>query len=143
MAYATPAELRDAYRVGLDRDELAHRDDADLARALERASAEIDSWRPAGDLSTADLAVLKSKVYPLARDLLYHDQALAPEHPVRAEAAAARRWLQALAAGGVRLPSHTATATEARPAAPQVSAPAEVFGADFRRRNRPRYPWER
>lgn len=136
MSYATAEQLRDRYRQGIDGDEFAARDDADLEQALAAAAEEIDSWRPAGSLSAADLDVLRGKALPLARAYVYKDHALDPTHPVISDAAAARAWLRALAAGFVRLPSaQVATATEASPASPQVSAPEEVFGADFIKRH--------
>lgn len=143
MSYATPTELRDAYRVGIDGDALAHRDDADLEEALGKAAVDIDSWRPAGELTDADRVVLAAKSLPLARSYLYQDQVLDAEHPIRADAAAVRTWLKALAAGAVRLPSaQVGTATAAQPAAPRVSAPTEVFGPGFGAAHPGREPWQ-
>ena len=133
MPYATAAALRTRYRRG-DLDEFAAVADADLDQALTAASDEIDTWRPAGELGTAALAVLAGQCLPLARLHVYGDSALDPSHPIVREALAVRAWLKALAAGQVCLPSEpdgtAATATQT----PQVSAPAEVFGADFLRR---------
>lgn len=126
MSYATPAELRDRYRVGIDQDAFALRDDADLQAALDSASAEIDSWLPQGARSAAALAILRDKCLTLARMLLAQDQALDAAHPIVRDALAVRTWLRA----GLPLPTDAADAA-AGPQAPQVGAPPEVFGGAF------------
>ena len=138
MAYATATDLRDRYRRGLDQDAFANLDDADLDQALVAASSEIDSWRPqAADLGAAALAVLRDKTLTLARMHAYQDQALDDAHPIIRDAKEVRDWLKALSRGAVHLPVDGVgadTDLAPSPAAPQVSAPAERFGADFLRR---------
>ncbi|MEY2686292.1 MAG: hypothetical protein RL375_490 [Pseudomonadota bacterium] len=125
--YATAAELRTRFRVGLDADEFAHRDDADLEQSLIAASAEIDSWRPASNLVTAaNLAVLRDKALILARMMIHQDQALSDEHPVVRDAQEVRRWLRALAAGTVRLPDEAGVS-----GAPAAPIRKMVYGAEF------------
>lgn len=135
MAYTTASALRERYRRGLDGDEFAGRDDADLEQAIAAASAEIDRWRPAGALTAADLAVLADVALPLARQAMYKESALDSTHPIVVDAANARAWLRALAAGTVRLPS-SLVAGDAVPATPATDAPDSVFGPDFVRRYR-------
>ena len=110
MSYATAAELRTRFKVGLDRDEFALRDDADLEQALAAATAEIDSWRPAGALSDAATAILRDRCLILARLVAHQDQALDDAHPIVRDAREVRAWLRALAAGTVGLPAGTDTA---------------------------------
>jgi phage gp36-like protein len=105
MAYAVAAELRARYRQGIAGiDELANRTDADLNQALVAASAEIDRWRPAGELGADASAVLRDVCLILGRMLAHQDEALGEDHPIVRDAIAARAWLRALAAGSVRLP---------------------------------------
>jgi len=134
MPYATVTELRTRYtRDG--QDPFADYDDADLAQALAGASGEIDSWRPQGELSTAALVVLKDKCLTLARLLVYADAALNETHPIVREALAVRAWLRALSTGAVQLPSSDVAASG--PTAPQVAAPAVVFGSAWASRFNP------
>lgn len=127
MAYANAAELRARYRVGIDRDEFAARDDADLTQALAAASAEVDSWRPPGTPGIAARAILAEKTLTLGRMLVYQDQALDESHPVVRDGLAVRAWLRALAAGAVQLPA------DAEEVSSTVVAPTRplVFGAAF------------
>lgn len=141
MPYASATELRQRYRRGLDRDEFAHLDDADIDQALSAASAEIDSWRPAGTFSVAAAAIIADKTLTLARMLAHQDSPLDDSHPVVRDAMEVRAWLKALAAGRVSLPADTTAAATTSPS-PQVSAPAEVFGATFAAA-RGREPWQR
>ncbi|MFZ1574443.1 MAG: hypothetical protein WAT36_04250, partial [Chromatiaceae bacterium] len=101
MSYASPAELRARFAQDRDpeRDEFLTHSDAHLAAALTAASAEIDSWRPAGDLGTAARAVLHDKCLTLARLLVHQDQPLEELHPIVREGLAVRAWLKALANG--------------------------------------------
>lgn len=109
MAYATAADLRDRYRQGIDgSDEFAFREDADLDQALAAASAEIDRWRPPGDIGAAAMAVLRDVAMTLGRMVAHQDQALSEDHPAIRDAKEARTWLRALAAGTVRLPGNAA-----------------------------------
>jgi phage gp36-like protein len=129
MAYATPDALRARYRTGITEDEFALRDDADLEQALSAASAEIDSWRPAGVVSGAGAVVLSAKCMTLARMLVHQDQALDEAHPIVRDGREVRSWLRALAAGTVRLPADTADAGAAQRVA---VIPRELtYGADF------------
>lgn len=134
MAYATAAQLRARYlQASAGVDEFAAHDDAHLDRALAAATAEIDSWRPPGTLSDAATTILTDKCLTMARMIAQQDAALDETHPIVREALAVRDWLKALAAGRVSLPADDAGNP---PAAPQVSAPPAVFGADFLARYR-------
>lgn len=129
-AYATPADLRARYAQDEQRDEFAQHTDAHLAAALHAASAEIDSWRPSGELSTAARAVLAVKCLTLARMIVHQDHDLDATHPIVRDGLAVRDWLKAVAARRVALPSDVTTpATEV--GLPAVSGPARVFGADL------------
>jgi phage gp36-like protein len=104
--YGTAQALRDRFRTGIDRDDFARLDDADLEQALTSASSEINSWVPGGAaLTPEDITVLTDKALVLARMLAHHDSALSQEHPIVRDAMAVRTWLKALARGAVKLPS--------------------------------------
>jgi phage gp36-like protein len=100
VSYATPEQLR--LQTGV---EFELRLDDALQAALDDASQEIDSYRPAGSLSAEALDVLRLHCIRLARLGMYPDQALDETHPVLREARATRRWLGMLASGQVRLPA--------------------------------------
>jgi phage gp36-like protein len=134
MSYATVAELRARY-LQEGTDPFASRSDAELGQALDGASGEIDSWRPQGEPSAAALMVLKDKCLTLARLLAYPDAALDETHPIVREALAVRAWLRALSTGAVQLPSSDVAASG--PTAPQVAAPAVVFGSAWASRFNP------
>lgn len=102
--YATASEIRARYqRSGID--EFSGFSDADLTQSLTAASAEIDSYRPDGALSSAALDVLADKAMTLARMLAHQDQALSDLHPVVRDGLAVRKWLQLLARRVVSLPA--------------------------------------
>ncbi len=127
--YATPEQLRTRYRTGDGEvDEFALRTDDDLEQALTAASAEIDSYRPAGTLSAAALAILADKCLILARMLLHSDQALGDDYPVVRDAKQVRRWLDLLARQAVRLPVDAATAA---PTATVAGTRALVYAEGF------------
>ena len=100
MSYATVEALRARYGT-----EIEARTDEDLAAALVEGGRIIDSWRPAGDLSAAALDVLGGHQMILARRALYPEQALDETHPIIRDASETLRWLVALAAGRVHLPT--------------------------------------
>ncbi len=77
--------------------------DAHLSAALTAASAEIDSWRRPGSLSTDALAIVRDKCMVLARMLAHQDHALDDVHPIVRDGLAVRDWLRAVAAGRVLL----------------------------------------
>jgi phage gp36-like protein len=104
MAYATAAELRERYRQGIDTDEFTEREDGELDLALQAAADEIDSYRPAGELTAAATAILRDKSLTLARMLAHQDAALDLVHPIVRDAQAVRDWLLLLARGVVHLP---------------------------------------
>ena len=99
MSYATPEQLRAATGV-----EFELRTDEVLQAALDAATTEIDSYRPAGELAPEALPVLRHHCQVLGRLNLYRDQALDATHPVVREAIETRRWLRLLAGGQVALP---------------------------------------
>lgn len=102
--YATAAEIRTRYqRSGVD--EFASFSDADLTQSLTAASAEIDSYRPAGGLSVTAEGVLRDKALTLARMLAHQDQALDDTHPIVRDGLAVRDWLNLLARGIISLPA--------------------------------------
>ncbi|AUB81451.1 phage protein Gp36 family protein [Candidatus Thiodictyon syntrophicum] len=105
MVYATPVELRARYLVGLDQDEFALRDDANLEQALAAAAAEIDGYRLPGTPSPAALLILKDKCLTLARMLVNQDQALSAEHPIVRDGLRVFTWLKDLSRGVVKLPA--------------------------------------
>jgi hypothetical protein len=115
--YATPLDLRDRFRRGIDGDEFALLSDEDLAGALTGASSEIDSWRKPGVLGIDALLILKEKCLILARLLANKDQALDSSHPVVRDAQEVRAWLKALLRNPELLPSaeNTAVGTIAAP----------------------------
>lgn len=119
MAYATASELRDRYRTGeTGTDEFELRSDGDLEQALAAASAEIDSYRPQGDLSPEGLDILRDKAMTLARMLAYQDQPLDDAHPVVRDGKSVRGWLVLLARGAVQLPVADGLSAPRAPAAP-------------------------
>jgi phage gp36-like protein len=118
MSYATPSQLRERYRRGLDSDEFAAEDDAKLDSALNAAAVEIDSWRPAAVLSDAALEILADKALTLARLHLHQDEALDPIHPIVREAEAVRTWLKALSRGEVNLPINPEDPVPSSPVVP-------------------------
>jgi phage gp36-like protein len=100
VSYATPEQLR--LQTGV---EFELRTDDALQAALDDASQEIDSYRPAGSLSAEALDVLRLHCIRLARLGMYPDQALDQTHPVLRDALATRRWLVLLAKDDVHLPA--------------------------------------
>lgn len=108
MSYATPTELRARYLQGTV-DEFAARADTELARALQAASSEIDSYRPAADLTAAALQVLKDKCMTLARMFAHQDAALDESHPIVRDAQRVLDWLLNLSRGVVHLPAGDGT----------------------------------
>ena len=106
MSYATPTELRERFMREMT-DEFVTRPDAELQQALDAASREIDSYRPAGTLSTAAAGVLTEQCLVLARLLVHNDAALDGSHPIVRDARAVREWLRDLARGTARLPDDT------------------------------------
>ena len=105
MSYATPDQLRARFRKGIDQDEFALRDDADLQQALDAATNEIDSYRPAGVPAPEALVVLADKCLMLARMLVNQDQALGAEHPIVRDGNRVLGWLKDLSRGAVHLPT--------------------------------------
>lgn len=127
--YATPDQLRTRYLTGEDEvDEFALRTDDDLTQALTAATAEIDSYRPAGALSDAALAILADKCLILARLLINQDQALDDAHPIVRDAKQVRHWLDLVARQIVRLPRDDTATISAAIAAPTRTM---TYGADF------------
>jgi phage gp36-like protein len=126
MPYATPTELRARFTRDED-DEFAALADSELLTALEAATAEIDSYRPAAELSAAGTAVLKEKCLVLARMLVHRDAALEAIHPIVRDARAVRDWLRDLAAGRARLPAGDGSGTSGGTGAEWTAIPT-VWG---------------
>ena len=132
MAYASAIDLRNRYRQGVDgADEFALREDADLNQALIAASAEIDRWRPQGDLGAAALDVLRDVAMTLGRMIIHQDQALGDDHPIVREAREARAGLRSLASGTVRLPGNAATIVSPIAAAPRTLVYGDAWMARY------------
>jgi phage gp36-like protein len=130
MAYATPSDLRDRYRQG-ENDEFSTLTDSDLDAYLGAASAEIDSWRPAGVVvNDAAAAVLKDKALTLARLLTYSQVALEDTYPAVREANEVRAWLRALSAGDVAFPGSDA-GSDAGSIAPAATTRTITYDADW------------
>lgn len=126
MSYATPAELRDEYSTG-GADEFAALSDAELQRALDRASGLIDRYRPGVALNAGALALLRSACLPVARRYAHDELTLDAAHPVSIDYDEALAWLSQLSAGRVVLPVDPVAGSGSNTAGPVVVAASRVF----------------
>ena len=126
MNYATVAELRSEYATGA-LDEFAARLDEELLRALVRASATIDRYRPTGTPTADGLAQLRSVCLPIARAYAHDELVLEETHPIVREYHEAMGWLAQLAKGSVSLALERTDGGGVTASAPVVFAPAKIF----------------
>lgn len=134
MAYATASELRTRYLQGADLvDEFVTLEDADLTRALESASQEIDSYIPSVVITPRHLDILKDKCLTLGRMLAYTGQALDDTTPIVRDALSVRSWLVLWSTGKIVIPDEVSTVLpgESIPVRTAVSQRSIVFDDTF------------